>query len=335
MAKDLKRPTLKTIAQETGLSLSTVSLSLRGGSKLKKATRDKVLAAAKRLGYVPDRAGVRLRTGQTNVITLVLDGSAKSIEFTRHLIEGIGTAIKGTRYHLNVTPEFGEPGSTETVEYILKNRLADGLILTHTAPRDPRVQALLDSGLPFVTHGRTEFFTPHPYHDFDSVKFVGLAVDRLAARGCKNIMLASQDEPTMNHHMIVGAFRERALAAGLQPQVWQALTPYSETMEIFDNGVAMAKSEDRPDGVIIDGEIMALPLLSGFRQGGVQPGKDILAVVKQTSDVIQTIFPEVDSVAENVVEAGHDLAQILLQRIEGTPAEELRHLGEPKPLWID
>ena len=57
-----QRVTLRTIAEMTGLSLSTVSLSLRGGTTLKQETRDKVAEAAKALGYVPDRAGVRLRT---------------------------------------------------------------------------------------------------------------------------------------------------------------------------------------------------------------------------------------------------------------------------------
>ncbi|RYG95011.1 MAG: LacI family transcriptional regulator, partial [Alphaproteobacteria bacterium] len=68
-----KRATLKTISEITGLSLSTVSLSLRGGASLKEETRRKVAEAAALVGYIPDRAGVRLRTGKTNVIALVLD----------------------------------------------------------------------------------------------------------------------------------------------------------------------------------------------------------------------------------------------------------------------
>ena len=93
-----QRVTLRTIAEVTGLSLSTVSLSLRGGTTLKQETRDKVAEAAKALGYIPDRAGVRLRTGKTNVIALVLDGAEDSIDFARQMIQGIGHAIKGTRY---------------------------------------------------------------------------------------------------------------------------------------------------------------------------------------------------------------------------------------------
>ena len=119
------RVTLRTIAEVTGLSLSTVSLSLRGGTTLKQETRDKVAEAAKALGYIPDRAGVRLRTGKTNVIALVLDGAEDSIDFARQMIQGIGNAIKGTRYHLTVIPEFERNLSADTIRYILDNRTAD------------------------------------------------------------------------------------------------------------------------------------------------------------------------------------------------------------------
>src|SRR3546814_18801656 len=89
------RVTLRTIAEVTGLSLSTVSLSLRGGTTLKQETRDKVAEAAKKLGYIPDRAGVRLRTGKTNVIALVLDGAEDPTDFARHMSKGIGRTGEG------------------------------------------------------------------------------------------------------------------------------------------------------------------------------------------------------------------------------------------------
>ncbi len=105
-ARPRRRATLRTISELTGLSPSTVSLSLRGGTSLKEETHRKVAEAAAQVGYVPDRAGVRLRTGKTNVLALVLDGVDDSIDFVRHLIQGVGQAIQGTRYHMTVMPEF-------------------------------------------------------------------------------------------------------------------------------------------------------------------------------------------------------------------------------------
>src|SRR5690554_4178992 len=210
-----QRVTLKTIADVTGLSLSTVSLSLRGGTTLKQETRDKVAEAAKALGYIPDRAGVRLRTGKTNVIALVLDGAEDSIDFARQMIQGIGDAIKGTRYHLTVIPQFERHLSADTIRYILDNRTADGVVITHTSPRDKRVQMMIDADFPFVSHGRTEFDTPHPYHDFHSEMFATMAVERLAGRGRRRVMLVIGDDSTTNYRNIVTAFHRAAAQAGI------------------------------------------------------------------------------------------------------------------------
>ena len=327
-----QRVTLRTIAEVTGLSLSTVSLSLRGGTTLKQETRDKVNEAARALGYVPDRAGVRLRTGKTNVVALVLDGSEDSIDFARQMIQGIGSAIRGSSYHLTVMPEFERMLSSDTVRYILQNRTADGVIITHTGPRDRRVQMLIDAGFPFVSHGRTEFYTPHPYHDFHSERFATMAVERLAAKGCRKLLLVIGDDSTTNYHNIVTAFHRAVARTGMESEVLDgARTRTPAEMRQF--GLELAGRSDRPDGIICDSEMRTIAMVGGLEEGGIKPGAGIELVYKQTSDILPTLFPRVDSVREDVFAAGVELTRLLLRRIEGDPVEQLQTLAEPVPHW--
>ena len=58
------RPTLRTLAEITGLGVSTVSQALRDNPEIAEETRRRVKLAAQQAGYMPDRAGVRLRTGK-------------------------------------------------------------------------------------------------------------------------------------------------------------------------------------------------------------------------------------------------------------------------------
>ncbi len=327
-----QRVTLRTIAEMTGLSLSTVSLSLRGGTTLKQETRDKVAEAARTLGYVPDRAGVRLRTGKTNVIALVLDGAEDSIDFARQMIQGIGQAIKGTRYHLTVIPEFERHNSTETIRYVLDNRTADGVIITHTGPRDRRVQMMIDADFPFVSHGRTEFYTPHPYHDFHSEAFAEMAVQRLAGKGCRRAMLVIGDDSTTNYHNIVTAFHRAAARAGMEARVLeesQGLSP----AEIRSLGLELCNQPDRPDGIICDSEMRTIALVGGLQEGGLVLGRDVHLVYKQTSGILPTLFPALDSIREDVFAAGGELTRLLLRRIEGADSASLQSLAEPQPHW--
>jgi LacI family transcriptional regulator len=327
------RVTLKTIAEMTGLSLSTVSLSLRGGTTLKQETRDKVNAAAQALGYVPDRAGVRLRTGKTNVVTLVLDGAEDSIDFARQMIQGIGQAIAGTRYHLNVTPEFSRTQSADTIRYILENRAADGVIITHTAPDDPRVEALMEAGFPFVSHGRTAFTAQHAFHDFHAEAFAGRAVERLAAKGCRRIMLVIGDDRTTNYRNLTGAFEQAARKAGLAAEVLDNGVPRSNPTMMRALGLDLAGRQNRPDGIVCDSEMRAIALIGGLLEGGLPPGDGIELIYKQTSGILPTLFPRLDSIQEDVFAAGVELTRLLLQRIEGAPVAGLQTLAEPVLHW--
>jgi len=330
-ARPSKRATLKTIAQLTGLSLSTVSLSLRGGTTLKEETRRRVAEAAASVGYVPDRAGVRLRTGKTNVVALVLDGADDSIDFARYMIQGIGEGITGTRYHLVVTPEFDRT-SIDSIRYILENRTADGVIITHTAARDPRVQLLMDNDMPFVTHGRTEFFTPHPYHDFHSERFTELAVERLAAKGCSHVMLVIADDRTNNFHNIVRAFERTAGRLGVRTKMFDHETDLTPA-EMRKFGRDLAHAPDCPDGIVCASEIRCISIIAGLIEGGRRLGTDIQCVCKQTSDILPAIFPQVDTIEEDVFAAGQELTRLLLRRIDGEPAEALQTLSEPILHW--
>jgi len=327
-----KRATLRTIAELTGLSQSTVSLSLRGGASLKEETRRRIAEVAASVGYVPDRAGVRLRTGKTNVIALVLDGVEDSIDFARHMIGGIGDAIQGTRYHLNVSPEFDRTHSVQTVRYILENRTADGIVITHTTARDPRVQLLMDADFPFVTHGRTEFYSPHAFHDFHSEEFVRLSVERLAAQGCKSVMLVIGSDTTNNYHTIVTNFERVAARLKLETRV-VGRTGEQTAAQLREFGRELARDPNRPDGIVCDSEMRAICLISGLGDEGLRVPQDLQFVCKQTSGVLPALFPAIDTIEEDIFAAGGELTRLLLRRIAGEPAETLQSLAEPTVHW--
>ena len=327
-----KRATLRTISELTGLSQSTVSLSLRGGTSLKEETRRKVAEAAAQLGYVPDRAGVRLRTGKTNVVALVLDGVDDSIDFVRHLIQGVGHAIQGTRYHMTVMPVFDRQ-SVAAIRYIVTNRSADGVIITHTSARDPRVQLLMDNDFPFVTHGRTEFFAPHAFHDFHSEEFIRLAMERMVAKGARSVMLVVGGDTTYNYHNIVAAFERAGARLHIETKVLSRKHDRAVSAEMRQLGRDIARDPNRPDGIICDSETRSICMIAGLVDEGVVVGRDLHFICKQTSDMLATLHPEIDTIEEDVFAAGVELTRLLMRRIDGEPPETLQTLSEPTVHW--
>ena len=148
-----QKPTLKTIAQMSGLAVPTVSRALNDAPDIGQSTKQLVRRIADDIGYVPNRAGVRLRTGRTNVISLVI--STQHDNHTSRLISSVAAGLQGTRYHLNVMPRAPGEDYMKPVKYIVETRSADAVILNEIQPEDPRVAYLMEKKIPFATHGRT------------------------------------------------------------------------------------------------------------------------------------------------------------------------------------
>lgn len=183
MAEPTDRPTLRTIAELTGLAVTTVSRALLDAPQIALETRQRVQRVAREVGYQPDRAARHLRTGRTNVISVVLDPHDELLGFSTSMIRGLTHALRDTQYHLVITPHFAETPAIEPIRYILRNRMADGVVFSRTEPFDPRVELLLENDFPFVSHGRTNLPNPHPFVDYDNAAFSALAVRRLVAKG--------------------------------------------------------------------------------------------------------------------------------------------------------
>lgn len=323
------RPTLRTIAAETGLAVTTVSRALALDPQIKASTRDLVRAAADRLGYVPDRAAQRLRTGRTRVVQLVLNLDHEFLGFTHELIGGLSDALTGTGYSVTIFPDILGSDRLSSVRRIVEARLGDGVIFNRTEPFDPRVRYLLEQGFPFVSHGRTEFSTPHPWVDYDNEAFARIAVERLIARGRKRLMIVL---PPANfsfaQHLRWGAVAA-AKAAGISCEIPQAIsldTSAAETMAWLRQRLSQP---DRPDGIIGVGEVAAMAALAAISDCGLVPGREIDVVAKRASAIFDLMRPRIDTMVEDLRLAGRSMGEMLLRAMAGEEPSRLQVLHQP------
>src|ERR1700755_3555951 len=90
------KPTLRTIAEMTGLAITTISRALNNAPELSAETRERVQKIAAEIGYVPDRTALRLKTGRTHVVSLILDPHDEILNFSQSLVAGLTDALRGT-----------------------------------------------------------------------------------------------------------------------------------------------------------------------------------------------------------------------------------------------
>jgi len=323
------KPTQKDVADKTGYAVTTVSRALAGDPQIAARTRSKIAEAAAAIGYVPDRAAQRLRTGRTNVIALVLDPHGELLDFSGSMISGFADVVRGTRYHLNLTQyQLGED-PLAPIQNIVRNRLADGIVFARTEPQDARVRYLLETDFPFVTHGRTDI-GGHAWYDYDNAAFAQEAVEQLGAMGRRRILIVPPSPKyTFGRHMRDG-FRpaiDRLGATGILPKDFDLNSP--ATM-IHQRLLKLLSGPERPDGFIMAGEIAAMAGLAAIEDAGLKLGADIDMVAKQTSRVFDLHRPRIETIFEDIEEAGRIMAQTLLSEIIGAPSSARQALQSPQ-----
>lgn len=323
------RPTLKTIAEITNLGTTTVSRALKDAPEIGEQTKQRVRDVAQQLGYTPNRAGVGLRTGKTNVINLVLSLDEEIMGLTSHIVRGVAETLSTTPYHLTITPYTLGSSPLDAVRYIVETGSADGIILSRIEPDDARVEFLTKHNIPFATHGRTRMGIDHPFHDFDNEQYVLNSISHLHAKKRSRIaVLGPTNSLTFYHHTMSGYTK------GMQAH---GLTPYPALPFTIDDILDTIEAETErlfrtalpPDGIISMSGGSTLALCCGIEKAGYCLGKDVDIVSKQTVNILPRFRSEIETVHEDIQLAGRELARLVLASIQYTPAVELQSIVYP------
>jgi LacI family transcriptional regulator len=324
------RPTLKTIAFMTGLGVTTVSRALKDAPDISADTKQRVQLVARQVGYRPNRAGVRLRTGKTNVISLLLNTDEQLMGFISDIIYGVSQELAGTPYHIILTPYSGRDDPLNPVRYVVETQSADGIIISRTEPHDARVKYMHERGFPFATHGRTHMGIEHPWHDFDNYVFARNAVRCLVGRGRKKLALLAPEPKLSYHQHMTDGFADTVAEAGATEIPFKTAWVDQPIDEIRDATMELLRRANRPDGIVCGSGASAIAVVNALEMSGLCLGNEIDVATKQSTKLVQMFRPQLLVVNEDFRLAGRELARALLGRIEGRPTRELQTLSVPE-----
>ncbi len=324
-----ERPTLKTIARLSGLAVPTVSRALNDAPDIGEDTKRRVKEIAHQIGYRPNRAGVRLRTGKTNVIALVLSTEGDMMNHTGRLISSLAGSLRGTAYHLNITPFFPSEDPMTPIRYVVETASADGIILNQIETHDPRIRYLMARDFPFATHGRTEWCDSHAYYDFDNTEFGRIAVEALVAKGRHRLMMLSP--PRLQNYarnMIDGA---TTAARRLQVDfcVLDSITADNQAEQIEVAATACLAGPDRPDAFIVPSASASMAVISAAEDLGLELGRDFDLMSKEATPFLRRFRRDILTVREDVRHAGSFLSRAIQHRIDHRNAPPMQRLDRP------
>ena len=103
----MKYITIKDIARHLSISVSTVSRALGDDKNIRKETKEKVIEAAKRLGYRPNPVAINLKYGHTNTVGVIVPEMVTP--FASRVINGIQEVLHTKNIKVIIAESGGDP----------------------------------------------------------------------------------------------------------------------------------------------------------------------------------------------------------------------------------
>ena len=152
MTKDIKTPTrpltLKDVSEASGVSEMTVSRVLRNRGDVSEATRKKVLATAKELGYVPNKIAGALASNRVNLVAVIIP-SLSNMVFPE-VLTGISDVLDDSPLQSVVGVTHYRPETEEKVLFEMLSWRPSGIILAGLEHTDASNAMLAAAGIPVV-----------------------------------------------------------------------------------------------------------------------------------------------------------------------------------------
>ena len=149
MSQKPKRPlTLRDVSDASGVSEMTVSRVLRNRGDVSEATRDKVLAAAKELGYVPNQIAGSLASQRVNLVAVIIPSLGNMV--FPEVLNGVTQVFEDTPLQPVVGVTDYLPEKEERVLYEMLSWRPSGVIIAGLEHTDATRAMLRNAGIPVV-----------------------------------------------------------------------------------------------------------------------------------------------------------------------------------------
>jgi LacI family transcriptional regulator len=329
------RVTLKTIADKTGYSVTTVSRALANYDDVSASTRQVIQQTAQELGYYPNHTARQLQKQQTDTIGLIIPsvGPRFADPYFSLILSGIGDGLAERGYDLLISTSPPGPTELEAYRYMVEGRRADGLLVIRTRREDERIAYLAEQNFPFVAFGRTDLQVDYPYIDEDGeagtyelvMHLIGLGHSRIA------YIAAPQD-------LTFGYFRHKGYQRALHDTSLTYDPELVQTADLTRRGGEAAAAQllrqtPRPTAIVAANDLIALGALNVIHELGLTVGRDVS--VAGFDDIPPAEVVSLTTLNQPIYEIGHELSHMLMTLIKGEALAERQVLLVPELIVRD
>jgi LacI family transcriptional regulator len=310
--------TIRDVAQAAGVHVSTVSRALDPNRRqlISAEVLKQVEAAARRLGYRPNRTAAALRTGRSNFIGVLLPDITNSV--FPPILEGIEASASARHYFMLIANVRDAANAKAVLERLLAQQVA-GLIMATVTRDDPLVEFVTATGLPTVLVNRADDSGRLGAVVSDDRLAMKFAVDHVAQLGHKRIahLAGPQNSPTGlgRRQGFEQALRDHAL----QPGSIVECTAYSREAGRAAMQQLLATASSRPEAVVCCNDLVALGAYDVMHAAGLRVPEDISITGHNDMPLVDLVAPPLTTVRLPHRELGWRAAEMMFDLILGKP----------------
>ncbi|PTX61538.1 LacI family transcriptional regulator [Kordia periserrulae] len=302
---------LKSLAKELNISVSTVSKSLNDSEEISEQTKERVKNLAKLRGYSPNPIAVRLQKQKTMQIGVILPNIENP--FFASVLKGIDELVSSSKY--NIITFFSNESlekEKECLDFFSKGNV-DGILIciaeeTNKKKTFDHIIDIKQKGIPLALFDRIPMqplgFDAVQVNDYESIVS---AYKYLESNKCQNIAFVSSI-PTL----IVGRSREEGYLSQTNNPTVIAFEDLEELKITLENTIKQGEI----DGFIAADINATLLCNAVLQKQGFTPGKEVSLIGYVNAVQNDLSYPKISYIDQHPQEIGKQTAKILLLRLE-------------------
>lgn len=315
----MKRLTIKDIAKEFNVSISTVSKALNDSYEISVSTKEKIQKYAKKNNYKPNFNALSLKNRQTKTIGIIIPNMLNY--FFAQVFNGIEKVANEKGYKIiSCISNESFKKEVETIE-MLSNGSIDGFILslseeTLLKNNFKHFEEVIKNGTPIVMFDRVTESIDCDKVITDDFKGAAKTVKYLAKSGSKNIAFIS----TISN-LLVGKKRHQGYIKGLT----KAGLPINKNLIInileedykqYENILKPIFDENKIDAVIATDESSAIAAMKVAQRKGHKVPENFAVVCFSNGILARHSNPKMTTVSQHGERMGATAAEMLIKRLE-------------------
>ncbi|MFJ6819156.1 LacI family DNA-binding transcriptional regulator [Streptomyces niveus] len=329
----MSAPTVYDVAERSGVSIATVSRVYRNPDSVRAQTRDRVLEAARALGYVPSGNARGLASRTTGVLGLCFpdyadpdaetdaeaeaeaDDSAVML-YSDQIIRGMERAARRHGYALLIAASL--VGGPESLVAKVAGRVDGFAVLAKTVPTEDL--EVISRRLPVVM-----LAGPREIDHLDHIEVANSDGERELARhlirdhGLRSLAFVGGDRESPDAQARFRGYQEACREAGLpvadEPDLRAEMMTQAEGVRATDALLDRAAGRERPEAILFANDQMAIGALHALERRGLRVPDDIAVTGFDGIPLSRIVRPSLTTVRQPMRRLGEEAVELLVRRL--------------------